>query len=117
MLSPYEYFSTAQDWAHGLVRPLFGRLREGVGNEVHTGQLASGAHRGRPRGVPGPLQSLARSLALLNASFDAANGLDLAIATTADEAHAFKMQGKEHVIRASHPDGPYRRFVLPAVEP
>jgi hypothetical protein len=57
------------------------------------------------------------ALALLNASFDAADGLDLAIATTTDEARVFDMQGKERVVRASHSDGPYRRFVLPAVEP
>ena len=57
------------------------------------------------------------ALALLNASFDAADGLDLAVATSADEARVFDMQAKEHVIRASNTDGPYRRFVLPAVEP
>ena len=57
------------------------------------------------------------ALALLNASFDAADGLELAIGTTADEARVFDMQAKEHVIRASNTDGPYRRFVLPGVEP
>jgi len=57
------------------------------------------------------------ALALLNASFDAADGLTLAIATTADEARVFDMQAQEHVIRASNADGPYRRFILPAVEP
>jgi hypothetical protein len=57
------------------------------------------------------------AVALLNASFDLATGLDLAIATSADEAHVFDMHAKEHVIRASSADGPYRRFVLPAVEP
>jgi len=57
------------------------------------------------------------ALALLNASFDAATGLDLAIATTADEARVFDMQGKEQTVRAMSTDGPYRRFVLPAVEP
>ena len=57
------------------------------------------------------------SVALLNSSFDPANELALAIATTADEARVFDMQGKEHLVRASHPDGPYRRFVLPTVEP
>jgi hypothetical protein len=57
------------------------------------------------------------AIALLNASFDAADGLDLAVATSADEARVFDMQAKEHVIRASNTNGPYRRFVLPAVEP
>lgn len=57
------------------------------------------------------------ALALLDAGFDAANGLELAIATTADEVRVFDMQAKERVIKASTTDGPYRRFVLPAVEP
>jgi hypothetical protein len=57
------------------------------------------------------------AIALLNASFDAADGLDLAVATSAEEARVFDLQAKEHVIRASNTDGPYRRFVLPAVEP
>ena len=56
-------------------------------------------------------------IALLNASFDTADGLDLAVATNAEEARVFDMQAKEHVIRASSTNGPYRRFVLPAVEP
>ena len=56
-------------------------------------------------------------LALLNASFDAANGLELAIATTAAEARVYDMQAGEKIVRASKPDGPYRRFLLPAVEP
>ena len=34
-----------------------------------------------------------------------------------DEARVFDMQAKEHVIRASNTDGPYRRFVPSAVEP
>lgn len=57
------------------------------------------------------------SLALLNASFDAANGLELAIVTPADEARVFDMEAREHRIRSSATDGPYRHFVLPAVEP
>ena len=57
------------------------------------------------------------ALALLNASFDAANGLELAIATTAAEARVYDMQAGEKIVRASKPDGPYRRFLLPAVEP
>jgi hypothetical protein len=57
------------------------------------------------------------ALALLNASFDAADGLELAVATTAEEARVFDMQAKEQVIRACNTDGPYRRFVIPGVEP
>ena len=57
------------------------------------------------------------ALALLNASFDAATGLELAIATTADQLRVFDMEAKERVVHASKTDGPYRHFVLPAVEP
>ena len=57
------------------------------------------------------------AIALLNASFDAADHLELAVATTADEALVYDMQGKGKVVRASQKDGPYRRFVLPSVEP
>jgi hypothetical protein len=57
------------------------------------------------------------AIALLNASFDSADGLELAIATNADEARVFDMQAKEQVIRTRKPDGTYRHFVLPAVEP
>jgi len=57
------------------------------------------------------------AIALLNSSFDPADGLDLAVVTSADEARVFDMQAKEHIIRASNNNGPYRHFVLPAVEP
>lgn len=57
------------------------------------------------------------ALALLNASFDAASGLELALSTTAEEVRVFDMQAKEHLVRATNTDGPYRRFVLPPVEP
>jgi hypothetical protein len=57
------------------------------------------------------------AIALLNASMDAANGIELAINTTADQVRVFDMQAKEHVLRAASADSPYRRFVLPAVEP
>ena len=54
---------------------------------------------------------------LLNASFDAASGLELAVATTAEEAHVFDMEARKQMVRAVRAEGPYRRFVLPAVEP
>ena len=57
------------------------------------------------------------AIALLNSSFDPADGLDLAVVTSADEARVFDMQAKEHISRASNNNGPYRHFVLPAVEP
>ncbi len=57
------------------------------------------------------------AVGLLNASFDAASGLELAVATTAEEAHVFDMEAQKQIVRAVRADGPYRRFVLPAVEP
>ena len=54
---------------------------------------------------------------LLNAGFDATTGLELAIATTVDQLRVFDMEAKERVIHARNTDGPYRHFVLPAVEP
>lgn len=57
------------------------------------------------------------AIALLNASFDPADALDLAIATTAEEARVFDMRGTEQIVRARQADGPYRRFTLPPVEP
>ena len=57
------------------------------------------------------------ALALLNAGFDATTGLELAIATTVDQLRVFDMEAKERVIHARNTDGPYRHFVLPAVEP
>lgn len=56
------------------------------------------------------------ALALLNASLDAADGLELALLTSVDQVRVFDMQAKEHVVRVARADGPYRRFVLPAVE-
>jgi hypothetical protein len=58
-----------------------------------------------------------RALALLNSSFDPAEGLELAVATSSDQARVFDMQGQEHTVRAVKTDGPYRRFVLPTIEP
>jgi hypothetical protein len=57
------------------------------------------------------------ALALLNASLDVATELVLAVATTSETARVFDMQAKERLVRASNTDGPYRHFVLPAVEP
>ena len=54
---------------------------------------------------------------LLNASLDAAAGLELALATTSNQAVLFDMHGKKLVVRSSRSDGPYRRFVLPELEP
>lgn len=55
--------------------------------------------------------------ALLNASFDAAHRLELALVTTGREARVVDMQGASQVIHATSTDGPYRRFTLPMMEP
>ena len=57
------------------------------------------------------------ALALLNASFDPATDLELAIATAAQEVRVFDMQAKVRVVRAGKADGPYRRYLLPTIEP
>jgi hypothetical protein len=54
--------------------------------------------------------------AFLNASFDPATGLELAIAATADKARVFDMHASERVVRAGRSDGPYRHFILPPVQ-
>jgi hypothetical protein len=57
------------------------------------------------------------ALALLNASFDAAVGLELAVAAGSDRARIFDMLGQARSLRAVQTDGPYRRFELPTIEP
>lgn len=57
------------------------------------------------------------ALALLNASFDAATGFELAIATSSDQLRVFDMEAKEQMVHGSKTDGPYRHFLLPTVEP
>lgn len=54
-----------------------------------------------------------RAIALLNSSFDAAVGLDLAVAANSGEVRVFDMQGKQYTVRANKSDGPYRHFILP----
>jgi hypothetical protein len=57
------------------------------------------------------------AIALVNASFDSAEGLDLAVVTQETRARVFDMQGKEHALTAGKTDGAYRHFVIPTVEP
>lgn len=57
------------------------------------------------------------AIALVNASFDPADELVLALLTQSNEIKVFDMDCNESIIRASGRDGPYRRFTLPSVEP
>lgn len=57
------------------------------------------------------------ALALTNSSLDAARDMVLLIHTERAKVRVFDMQGAESQIRQSGSDGPYRRFVIPAVEP
>jgi len=57
------------------------------------------------------------AIALVNASFDPAEGLELTLRTQSKEVRVFDMTGGEQRVRASGSDGPYTRFVLPCVEP
>ena len=57
------------------------------------------------------------AIALLNASFDPAEELTLALLTSRDAVTVFDMDGKSQTIHECGRDGPYRRFTLPPVEP
>jgi hypothetical protein len=57
------------------------------------------------------------AVALINANYDPAEGLSLALLTTCDTVRVVDMDGHQNVVRASGADGPYRRFLLPTVEP
>ena len=57
------------------------------------------------------------AVALLNASFDPAEELTLALLTPSDAVEVFDMDGKGQTMRMTGRDGPYRRFTLPPVEP
>lgn len=53
----------------------------------------------------------------LNATYDDAERPVLALRTDAESATVLDRNGKKTVVPASEPDGPYRRFELPEVEP
>ncbi|MBM3999684.1 MAG: hypothetical protein FJ297_09135 [Planctomycetes bacterium] len=57
------------------------------------------------------------AVALLNATFDRAEQVELAVLARGVEATVFDMEAGEHRIGAASDDGPYRRFVLPPIEP
>ena len=65
-----------------------------------------------------PFENGKRSVVVLNASFDPAEGLDVALNTSFVVARVYNMRGQEEAaIRAGAADGPYRHFVLPPIEP
>ncbi len=57
------------------------------------------------------------AIALLNASLDAAENLEICVLASKGRMNVVDMQCRETRIDASKADGPYKRFVLPAVEP
>ena len=57
------------------------------------------------------------AVGLLNASLDPAEGVELALRTSASSITVWDMQARRRVIRVHAIDGPYRRFVLPPIEP
>jgi hypothetical protein len=57
------------------------------------------------------------AIALVNASFDPADDLVLALLTQSDQIKVFDMDCREHVVRAGGRDGPYRHFTLLPIEP
>jgi hypothetical protein len=57
------------------------------------------------------------AMVLLNASLDSAENLELCVLTPKDNLRVVDLQCRETQLTATRTDGPYRRFVLPAVEP
>ena len=57
------------------------------------------------------------ALALSNDSFDAAENVVLMLRTDRERLRVFDMDAHQSVLSAAGSDGPYRKFVLPRVEP
>ena len=57
------------------------------------------------------------AIALVNATFDPADELSLALLTSSEEITVYDMEGRKQTVRATGCDGPYHRFTLPSVEP
>lgn len=57
------------------------------------------------------------AIALVNATFDPADELSLALLTPLEEITVYDMEGRMQMVRATGRDGPYHRFTLPSVEP
>ncbi len=62
-------------------------------------------------------QDGAVAMALTNSCLDTARDVSLRIRTDREQARVFDMTGGESRVRCSGSDGPYRRFVIPAIEP
>lgn len=54
---------------------------------------------------------------MINASFDPADELVIAMLTSSNKIQVFDMDGKASIVQESGLDGPYRRFTLPQIEP
>jgi hypothetical protein len=57
------------------------------------------------------------AMALTNSCLDPARDVAVLIRTDRDRVRVFDMAGAETQVRASGSDGPYRKFVLPPIEP
>lgn len=57
------------------------------------------------------------AVGLVNASFDPADSLTLALRTNANQIKVYDMAGKEYAVKCGGRDGEYGRFTLPSVEP
>jgi hypothetical protein len=57
------------------------------------------------------------ALALTNSSLDTAQDVALLIQTDKAQIRVFDMHAAESQVRSSGSDGPYRKFVIPAIEP
>ena len=57
------------------------------------------------------------ALALLNASLDPTEDLEVSVLTAKDHLRVVDMQCRETRVAATGADGPYKKFALPAVEP
>jgi len=57
------------------------------------------------------------SVVLVNASFDPADEMVIALLTKAGEIKVYDMDAKEIAVQTSGSDGPYRKFTIPSVEP
>jgi len=57
------------------------------------------------------------AMAMTNSCLDAARDVALLVRTDRDRIRVFDMTGAESQVRSSGSDGPYRRFVIPSIEP
>jgi hypothetical protein len=57
------------------------------------------------------------AMAMTNSCLDAARDVTLLVRTGKDRVRVFDMSGAQSQVRSSGSDGPYRRFVIPSIEP